>query len=57
MASLQATHLSVTFIYVKFNELQAKVAFLEAKVVELELENAKLRLGGTQAAFSFGGAL
>ena len=43
MASLQATHLSVTFIYVKFNELQAKVACLEAKVAELELENAKLR--------------
>ena len=59
MASLQATHLSVTFIYVKFNELQAKVARLEAKVAELELENAKLRRGGTQtqAAFSFGGAL
>ena len=57
MASLQATHLSVTFIYVKFNELQAKVARLEAKMAELELENAKLRRGGTQAAFSFGGAL
>ena len=56
MASLQATHLSVTFIYVKFNELQAKVARLEAKVVDLELENAKLRRGGTLAAFSFGEA-
>ena len=57
MTSLQATHLSVTIICVKFNEFQAKVNRLEAKVAELELENAKLRRGGTQGAFSFGGAL